>query len=118
MLNALSVGGRIRINNRYLLALCFYPRHDIVTNGDPAYKQYLNADGASKYPQRSVPAWQMNSLATQGGTLETGNIKFKTFIMENLLDPNSYPYTASLLPFTDPEGARSNPCERNGPDLL
>jgi len=96
MLNALSVGGRIRINNRYLLALCFYPRHDIVTNGDPAYKQYLNADGASKYPQRSVPAWQMNSLATQGGTLETGNIKFKTFIMENLLDPNSYPYTASF----------------------
>jgi hypothetical protein len=96
MLNALTVGGKIRINNRYLLALCFYPRHDVVTNGDPAYKQYLNADGTPKYLQRPVPAWTLNSLSTQGGTLETGNIKFKTFLIENLLDANSYPYTASF----------------------
>ncbi len=96
LLKALKVGGKIRINNRYLLALCFYPRHDIVTNGNPAYKQYLNPDGTAKYPQRPVAAWMLNSLSTQGGTLETGKIKFKTFIMENLLDPSSYPYTASF----------------------
>ncbi len=96
MLNALKVGGKIRINNRYLLALCFYPRHDIVANGNPAYKQYLNPDGTPKYPQRPVAAWMLNSLSTQGGTLETGKIKFKTFIIENLLDPSSYPYTASF----------------------
>jgi hypothetical protein len=96
MLKALTVGGNIRINNRFLLALCFYPRHDIVTNGNPAYKQYLNADGTPKYPQRSVPGWKLNSLSTQGGTLETGNIKFKTIIMENLLDNRSFPYTASF----------------------
>jgi hypothetical protein len=96
MLKALTVGGKVRINNRFLLALCFYPRHDIVTNGNPAYKQYLNADGTPKYPQRSVPGWKLNSLSTQGGTLETGNIKFKTIIMENLLDNRSFPYTASF----------------------
>ncbi len=61
MLKALTVGGKIRINNRFLLALCFYPRHDIVTNGNPAYKQYLNTDGTPKYPQRSVPGWKLNS---------------------------------------------------------
>jgi hypothetical protein len=38
----------------------------------------------------------LNSLSTQGGTLETGNIKFKTIIMENLLDNRSFPYTASF----------------------
>ncbi|MBV8890492.1 MAG: hypothetical protein JO266_00690 [Acidobacteria bacterium] len=38
----------------------------------------------------------MNSLSTQGGTPETGNIKFKTIIMENLLDNRSFPYTASF----------------------
>ncbi len=96
MLRALTVGGKIRINNRFLLALCFYPRHDIVTNGNPAYKQYLNSDGTPKYPQRSVPGWKLNSLSTQGGTLETGKIKFKTIIMENLLDNRSFPYTASF----------------------
>ena len=96
MLRALTVGGKIRINNRFLLALCFYPRHDIVTNGNPAYKQYLNSDGTPKYPQRSVPGWKLNSLSTQGGTLESGKIKFKTIIMENLLDNRSFPYTASF----------------------
>ena len=96
MLNALTVGGKIRVNNRYLLALFFYPRHNVVTNSDPAYKQYLNPDGTPKYPQRPVPAWMQNSLSTQGGVLETGKINFKTFIMENLLDPSSYPYTASF----------------------
>ncbi len=96
LLNALTVGGKIRINNRYLLALLFYPRHDIVTNGNPAYKQYLNADGTPKYPQRPVAGWMQNSLGTQGGGLETGKIRFKTFVMENLLDPMSYPYTASF----------------------
>src|SRR5947209_1432400 len=96
MLKALTIGGKIRINNRFLLALCFYPRHNIVTNGNPAYKQYLNADGTPKYPQRSVPGWKLNSLSTQGGTLETGNIKLKTIIMENLLDNRSFPYTASF----------------------
>ena len=96
MLKALTIGGKIRINNRYLLALCFYPRHDIVTNGNPAYKQYLNTDGTPKYPQRSVPGWKLNSLSTQGGLLETGNINFKTIIMENLLDNRSFPSTASF----------------------
>jgi hypothetical protein len=96
MLNALTVGGKIRINNRFILALCFYPRHDIVTNGNPTYKQYLKPDGTPKYVQRAVPGWMLNSLATQGGTLETGKVKFKTILMENLLDPNSYPYTASF----------------------
>ena len=96
MLAALAVGGKIRINNRYLLALYFYPRHDIVTNGDPAFRQYLDADGKPKYPQRSLPGWMLNALGTQGGTLETGKVKFKTIVFENLLDPSSYPYTASF----------------------
>ncbi|MBS1803489.1 MAG: PKD domain-containing protein [Acidobacteria bacterium] len=96
MLNALVVGGKIRVNNRFLLALCFYPRHNIVANGNPAYKQYLNADGTSKYLQRTVEGWKLNSLGTQGGTLETGKIHFKTIIMENLLDNRSFPYTADF----------------------
>jgi hypothetical protein len=38
----------------------------------------------------------LNSLSTQGGTLETGKINFKTIIVENLLDNRSFPYTASF----------------------
>ncbi len=96
MLNAVAVGGKIRVNNRFLLALCFYPRHTILANGNPAYKQYLTADGTPKYPQRAIAGWMVNSLSTQGGILETGKINFKTFIVENLGDPRSFPYTASF----------------------
>lgn len=96
VLEALAVGGKVRITNRYLLSLFFYPRHDIVTNGNWGYRQYLNADGRPKYPQRPVPAWMRDSIATQGGFLENGRIRFKAIIMENLLDPSSYPYTAAF----------------------
>lgn len=51
------------------LAFCdIDARHDILNNGNPANKQYLNADGTPKYPQRPVPAWMLHSLATQGRT--------------------------------------------------
>ena len=49
LVNALAPGGKIRINNRFLLASCFYPRHSILDNGNPAYNQYKNADGTPKY---------------------------------------------------------------------
>jgi len=54
LLNALVAGGRVRMNNRALLAGCFYPRHSVLDNGNPAYNQYRNSDGTPKYAQRSV----------------------------------------------------------------
>ena len=54
LLNALVAGGQIRVNNRSLLAGCFYPRHSILDNGNPAYNQYWSSDGTPKYAQRPV----------------------------------------------------------------
>lgn len=96
LLAALSVGGKIRINNRFLLALCFYPRHSAPDNGNPGYKQYRNADGSWKYVQRPVSIAFGATASTAGGSYETGAIRFKTIIMENRVDPSSYPYVASF----------------------
>ncbi|WP_296306214.1 hypothetical protein [Pseudomonas sp.] len=93
---ALKTGARIRINNRFVLAACFYPRHSILDNGSRAYNQYKNADGSPRYVQRSFQAAHIANIGAAGGRRETGNIKVRTIVLENLSDPASYPYVAGL----------------------
>lgn len=95
-LNALKEGGKVRINNRYFLAQTHYPRHSALTNGNPGYQQYKNADGSWKYPQRPYHEMLQSNYSTAGGIGETGNIKTKVMVMENLEDINSFPYTAGF----------------------
>ncbi len=94
--NALATGGKIRINNRFLLATCFYPRHSILDNGNPAYDQYKKADGTPKYVQRPVQVAYLANIRASGGRRETGNLKVKTIVIEDLADPLSYPYVAAF----------------------
>jgi hypothetical protein len=96
LLNALVAGGRVRINNRSVLAGCFYPRHSILDNGNPAYNQYRNPDGTPKYAQRPVQTAYLPNIRSSGGLRETGDLKVKTFVVEDLVDPSSFPYVASF----------------------
>ncbi len=96
LLTALLVGGKIRITNRALLAAAFYPRHTLPDNGNPAYNQYRNKDGSPKYAQRPVNIAYFGNLRASGGVRQTGNIRAKTMVIENLVDPASYPYTAAF----------------------
>jgi hypothetical protein len=99
LINALANGGKIRINNRFLLAACFYPRHSILNNGNPAYNQYRNADGTPKFvqrPQTPVPLVFLGNMRSAGGIRETGNLKVKTMVIEDLADGASYPYVGGF----------------------
>lgn len=97
VLAALAVGGKVKADNRDVIALAFYPRHSILENGNPAYNQYRNADGSPKYLQRprtpiAIPL--LNNIRTAGGIAQSGRLKTKTIVFENLSDGNSYPYVA------------------------
>lgn len=96
LLSALTVGAKIRINNRFVLAACFYPRHSILDNGNPGYDQYRNSDGSPKFVQREVQTSYIPNIGTTGGRMQTGNLTVKTIVLENLFDPASYPYVASF----------------------
>lgn len=96
LLGALAPGGMIRINNRYLLAAAFYPRHSILDNGSPAYNQYKNADGTPKYVQRAVQTAYLGNIRASGGRRETGHLTVKTIVIENLSDPSSFPYVGGF----------------------
>jgi hypothetical protein len=93
---ALTNGAKIRINNRFLLAACFYPRHSILDNGNPAYNQYKNTDGTPKYVQRPIQTAYIANIGAAGGRRQTGNLKVKTIVLENLSDPASYPYVGGF----------------------
>ncbi len=99
LLSALAVGMKVKLDNRMVLALAFYPRHSILDNGNPAYNQYRNADGTPRYVQRpktpiAIPL--LSNIGAAGGIMQSGRLKTKTIVFENLSDGNSYPYVAGF----------------------
>jgi PKD domain len=91
LLKALKVGSQIRINNRFILAMYYYPRHSIVP-GIKSHDQYRNADGSPKYPQRAdLSALLHSSYRTMGGRVETGDINTRIMILEGMADQLSWP---------------------------
>ena len=91
LLNALTVGSKIRVNNLFILAIYFYPRYSNIP-GARSYDQYRNANGSPKYPQRKdISVLSHANYRTMGGRLETGAVKTKTMIMEGRGDNLSWP---------------------------
>jgi hypothetical protein len=91
LLNALKVGSKVRINNRFILSIYFYPRHSNIP-GDRSHDQYRNADGSAKYPQRQdVSALAHQQLRVMGGRIESGDINTRIMIIEGMGDNLSWP---------------------------
>ncbi len=91
LLDALKVGDKLRINNRFILSMYYYPRHSIV-DGVKSHDQYRNADGSPKYPQRpDLGALYHSNYRTMGGRVETGDIRTRIMILEGMADQLSWP---------------------------
>ena len=91
LLGALKVGSRVRVNNRFILAMYYYPRYSNIA-GNHSYDQYRNADGSPKYPQRpDLSVLTHSNYRTSGGRIETGAIKTKVMILEGMDDNLSWP---------------------------
>jgi hypothetical protein len=91
LLDALKVGSRVRVNNRFILAMYYYPRYSNIPGGR-SYDQYRNADGSPKYPQREdISVLSHSNYRTMGGRIETGDVKTKTMILEGMADNLSWP---------------------------
>lgn len=91
LLDGLSEGGKVRINNRFILAMYHYPRHSNIP-GARSHDQYRNADGSPKHPQRADLAVLAHAnYRVMGGRNETGAVTTKTMIMEGMADNLSWP---------------------------
>jgi hypothetical protein len=88
---ALKVGSKVRINNRFILAMYYYPRYSNIPGGR-SYDQYRNADGTPKYPQREdISVLSHSNYRTMGGRVETGDVKTKVMVLEGMADNLSWP---------------------------
>ena len=91
LLGALHEGSRVRVNNRFILAMYYYPRYSNIP-GLHSYDQYRNVDGSPKYPQRGdISVLTHANYRTMGGRIESGAIKTKVMIIEGRGDNLSWP---------------------------
>jgi hypothetical protein len=87
----LKVGGKVRVNNRFILAMYYYPRYSNIP-GSRSHDQYRNAAGSPKYPQRAdISVLYGANYRTMGGRVETGEVKTKIMILEGMNDNLSWP---------------------------
>lgn len=93
VLAALAVGAKIRIDNRWWLALPSYPRHQVPARaGFYAFDQYRHADGTPRYPQRPMEIGPAISQSVTGGGTWNGKINGKVIAVCNLLDADAFPW--------------------------
>ncbi|MFP5306022.1 MAG: hypothetical protein ACLGI7_09395, partial [Gammaproteobacteria bacterium] len=93
VVNLISPGDAVRVDNSLYLALQTYHRHQVPPSGYPVWDQFRDADGKPLYLQRPM---LLGPLFTQGtaGTVPTGRFKGKMIVVASLLDREAYPWQA------------------------
>ncbi|WNG37000.1 Tat pathway signal sequence domain protein [Archangium violaceum] len=95
VLSAIGTGARLRIDNRWSLALLSYHRHQVPKRpGFYAWNQFRAPDGTPRYPQRPIELGPIISRGVTDGGTHTGMIHGKVIVVANLLDTDAYPWHA------------------------
>ncbi|MEV4114722.1 PKD domain-containing protein [Nonomuraea sp. NPDC049695] len=95
VLNAIDQGAKLRIDNRWSLALTAYHRHQVPTRpGFHAWDQFRDADGQPIHPQRDIQVGPRVSVGVSGGGTHTGKLTGKMIMVGNLLDVDAFPWDA------------------------
>ncbi|MFD0685986.1 PKD domain-containing protein [Actinomadura fibrosa] len=94
-LNALGADGRLRIDNRWNVALLTYHRHQVPARpGFTSWDQFRDAAGEPIHPQRGIEVGPVISTEVSGGGTHTGKITGKVIEVANLLDADAFPWDA------------------------
>lgn len=95
VLNCLQKDVKLRVDNRWYLALHTFHRHELPSRESyPVFDYLRKADGTPKYPQRSVLAAPIFAQSASGGGTNSGNITGKMIVMDTLMDNKAFPWQA------------------------
>lgn len=96
VLAALVPGARVRVDNRWDLALRTYYRHQVppASEGYAGFAQFQAPDGTPRYPQRAFLVGPSIQQATTGGATYSGRITGKMIVVDALLDVDAPPFHA------------------------
>ncbi|RPE77817.1 MULTISPECIES: hypothetical protein [unclassified Frondihabitans] len=91
--SALAVGDEVTVDNASFLAVQTYHRHQVPTEGYPAWDQFRDSAGQPLLPQRPVNVGPLMTLGASG-SLPNGLISGKMIVISCLLDREAYPWQA------------------------
>lgn len=96
VLATLREGTKLRVDNRWYLAVHGFHRHQVPTRPGFYGYDYLRDDvGSPIYPQRDVLLAPDIAESTTGGSKHSGNITGKMIVMDNLRDFDAFPWHAT-----------------------
>jgi hypothetical protein len=83
-------------DNRWTIALPSYYRHQVppADQGFTAFDVLRGRDGQPLYPQRPLLIGPLISASVTGGGTFTGKINGKVIVVDNLVDPDAFPWHA------------------------
>jgi hypothetical protein len=93
VLDALTVGDAVTLDNSTFIAAQTYHRHQVPPVGYPVWDQFRNADGTPIYPQRPMIIGPMLTMGASG-SLPAGTISGKMIVVSCLLDREAYAWQA------------------------
>jgi len=93
VISAINDGDKLRIDNRWSLALTSYHRHQVPKReGFYSWDQFRATGGTPLYPQRAFEVGPLIARSVSGGGTHTGFIQGKVIMVGNLLDVDAYPW--------------------------
>ncbi|ULT54880.1 Tat pathway signal sequence domain protein [Neobacillus drentensis] len=93
VLSVIDEGAKLRIDNRWYLALLSYHRHQVPQQpGYDAWDHLRGFDGTPLYPQRTIELGPMISLGVSDSGTHTGMIQGKVIMVANIIDNDAYPW--------------------------
>lgn len=95
VLDALTVGAALRLDNSWAVAFTTYHRHQVPTrSGLDAWNQFRDSAGKPLYPQRGLDLGPIVSSGISGGGSFTGKLTMKVIVIDNLYDSDAFPWQA------------------------
>ncbi|MDB5968689.1 MAG: hypothetical protein JWQ90_1139 [Hydrocarboniphaga sp.] len=93
VINGISAGDAVRIDNAWALALQTYHRHQVPTPDMVGWNQFRGADGEPIYPQREILIGPIGTAGT-AGSVPNGRIHGKMLVLEALMDIDALAWQA------------------------
>jgi hypothetical protein len=93
IVRAIRPGDTVHIDNSWVIALQYYPRHQVPSRDMYGWNQYRSANGTPAYPQRSSLVGPTFAAATSG-SVATGRFHGKMIMLASVDDVEAFAWSA------------------------
>ncbi len=93
VINAIKAGDSVLVDNSWVLALQYYPRHQVPSPDLYGWNQYRGADGKPRYPQRPKLLGPIFATFT-AGSVSNGRFHGKMIMLGSVVDVEAFGWSA------------------------